>query len=220
MAVQFSTTAIQSSTGAIQFSTVPDHLRWTTRRVLWTLLTCTARQLLQMSAKRYHRLWWGVTPCRCGLGGVPHKSRCSLLYAWGTVLISHGTPHVSPLTPQSSKGALTRVHVAKRRFSVSEALNNDSQHDDKTAPLLSQNGDLNPKHVEESINNKKKKAPDRTNITIMKKTNKRCPPKLDFDAPSCTESLFHSSRFVQTVTKLVAKHFRNWLLRMPTGANR
>jgi len=33
-------------------------------------------------------------------------------------------------------------------------------------------------------------SPERIHVKIMKKTRNKCPLKLDFDAPSCTESLF------------------------------
>ena len=58
------------------------------------------------------------------------------------------------------------------------------------APILSQNVDPNPQNVEESMNKQEMRAPERTNIKIMKNTTIRCPPKLDFDAPSFTESQF------------------------------
>ena len=58
------------------------------------------------------------------------------------------------------------------------------------APILSQNGDPSVQNVKESMKKREMRAPERTNINIMKHTTIRCPPKLDFDAPSCTESLF------------------------------
>ena len=36
----------------------------------------------------------------------------------------------------------------------------------------------------------KNTSPERTHVKIMKQARKGCPLKLDFDAPSCTESLF------------------------------
>ena len=44
--------------------------------------------------------------------------------------------------------------------------------------------------LENRQKNEKQRAPERTNIKIMKKMTNRSPLKLDFDAPSCTESQF------------------------------
>ena len=46
------------------------------------------------------------------------------------------------------------------------------------------------------------RAPERTNIKIMKHMTIRCSPKLDFDAPSCTESLFSLFQICSISAKL------------------
>ena len=44
--------------------------------------------------------------------------------------------------------------------------------------------------LEKLQNNEKKRAPERINMKIMKKTTNRCPLKLDFDAPAYTGAQF------------------------------
>ena len=55
-------------------------------------------------------------------------------------------------------------------------------------PIFSQNVDPSVQNVKEPMKKREMRAPERTNMKIMKNTTIRCPPKLDFDAPSSTES--------------------------------
>ena len=48
----------------------------------------------------------------------------------------------------------------------------------------------------------KQTSPERTRVKIMKKMRKGCPLKLDFDAPSCTESLFSLFQICSISAKL------------------
>ena len=48
----------------------------------------------------------------------------------------------------------------------------------------------------------KNTSPERTHVKIMKKMRKGCPLKLDFDAPSCTESLFSLFQICSISAKL------------------
>jgi len=96
--------------------------------------------------------------------------------------------HGMHLTSQSSKGALTSVHIARRCFRVSGVL----QTLLKVMPKwhLSQNGDPNAQHVKESMTKREKESSRKDNHKDHETTTIRCPLKLDFNDPAYTKSQF------------------------------